>query len=250
METKQEAEGVPLAERLKHSALFLFDIDGTLLRGGTGVHRETFGHAYRTVYHLPLSLDGIPAGGRTDTWLLAEPLRRHGMADEEIWEKMPAAFESMQRFAEEYLRDLREYVLPGVPEVLTKLQAHGQLLGLLTGNLSRIAFAKLHHAGLDSYFGIGGFGEASEFRADLVPAALGHAGEITGRETRPGRAVVIGDTPFDIEAGKVHGTRTVGVATGTFSADELWSAGADIVFPSFADAEIAVERLMALSDLN
>ena len=57
-------------------ALYLFDIDWTLIRGGTPAHREAFTPAYREVYGLDLSLDGISAAGRTDTWLLAEPLRR------------------------------------------------------------------------------------------------------------------------------------------------------------------------------
>ena len=35
--------------------LFLFDIDGTLLRGGTRVHREAFTYAFQTVYGLPFS---------------------------------------------------------------------------------------------------------------------------------------------------------------------------------------------------
>lgn len=238
-------EGAIATPKDNAPVLFLFDIDGTLLRGATSVHRESFGHAYRTVYSLPLSLDGVSAAGRTDTWLLAEPLRRHGLGDEEIWDKMPAAFESMQRFAEEYLGDLRDRVLPGIPEVLSALQAHGQLLGLLTGNLSRIALAKLRHAGLGGYFDTGGFGEESEFRADLIPVALRHASVLAGRDIPPGGTIVIGDTPMDIKAGRTHGTHTAGVATGTCSVEELHAAGADLVFPSFEDVSHVVRKLLS-----
>ena len=45
--------------------------------------------------------------------------------------------------------------------------------------------------------------------------------------------MVIGDTPLDIEAGRAHGTLTVGVATGHFSETELQDA--DLVLPSFED---------------
>jgi phosphoglycolate phosphatase len=227
-------------------SLFLFDIDGTLLRGGTEVHREAFAHAYRAVYGVPLSLDGVPAAGRTDTWLLAEPLRRHGMPDEEIWARMPAAFAAMQEYCDRHLGDLRDRVLPGAEQVLAALHGRGELLGLLTGNLSRIAMAKMQHAGLDGYFDTGGFGEESEIRAHLVPVALANASHRAGHPIAARHTAVIGDTPMDIEAGKTHGTRTVGVATSWFSVDELAAAGADLVLPSLADVEEAVRDLLGV----
>lgn len=226
-------------------ALFLFDIDGTLIRGGTAVHRDAFGHAYRTVYGVDLTLDGIAAAGRTDTWLLAEPLRRIGMAEEQIQGRMAGAFAAMEDYVEEHLGDLRDRVLPGVPDVLDSLRSHGALLGLLTGNLSRIAMAKMRHAGLAPYFDTGGFGEESAVRAHLVPVALAKAGAMVGRQVPAHRAVVIGDTPLDIEAGTLGGTRTVGVATGPFSVEELQAAGAQLVLESFEDVDRAVEALLA-----
>jgi phosphoglycolate phosphatase-like HAD superfamily hydrolase len=226
--------------------LFLFDIDGTLMRGGTAVHVEAFTHAYRTIYGLPLSLDGVPAAGRTDTWLLAEPLRRQGMPDEEIWARMPEAFAVMQAFAEEHVGDLHDRVLPGVPAVLDALRNRGQLLGLLTGNLSRIAVAKMRHAGLGGYFQTGAFGEESEVRAELVPVALAHAGQAAGAPIPAARAVLIGDTPMDVEAGKAHGTHTVGVATGQFDVQQLSDAGADLVLPSLDPSEPAVAALLGV----
>jgi phosphoglycolate phosphatase len=237
---------VSLRSRMDTPPVYLFDIDWTLLRGGSPTHREAFFHAFREVYELPLSLDGIPAAGRTDTWLLAEPLRRHGLSDEEIWGRMPAAFDLMQTYVEERLPDLRAWVLPGVPEVLEGLRSSGGVLGLLTGNLSRIARAKMRHAGLDHYFRVGGFGEESEVRANLVPVALAHAAELIGKPLLPGHAVVIGDTPFDIEAGKTHGTRTAGIAAGPFSIEALHAAGADLVLPSFADHAAAITALRSL----
>ncbi|HLJ69058.1 MAG TPA: HAD family hydrolase [Chloroflexota bacterium] len=227
-------------------ALFLFDIDGTLLRTGTLVHRAAFGHTFRAVYGLPLDLDGMPAGGRTDRWLLAEPLRRSGMAPQQIEELMPRAFEEMQLYTEQNLSDLRDRVLPGVPQVLDALQDHGHLLGLLTGNLSRIAHAKLGHAGLDAYFQAGGFGEESENRADLIPVALAAASAIAGEAITPARTVVVGDTPLDVEAGKAHGTLTVGVATGPATRESLEASGADLVLATMADHDYAARSMLRL----
>lgn len=227
-------------------ALYLFDIDGTLLRGSTEVHRQAFAHVFQTVYGVPLSLDGIPAAGRTDTWLLIEALRRYGVPEQQIRARMPEAFRDMQDYVDRHMGDLRDKVLPGVPQVLSELRASGQLLGLLTGNLSRIAWVKLRHAGLVRYFQTGGFGEESDVRANLVPVALAKASEEAGRTIPASQAVVIGDTPMDVEAGKVHGTLTAGVATGPYTVEQLRESGADLALPSFQDAEAAVTALLQL----
>lgn len=226
--------------------LFLFDIDGTILRGGIGVHRDAFAHAYRTVYHRPLSLDGVLAAGRTDTWLLAEPLRRLGVSDEAIWAEMPRAFEVMEQYVEDHLQDVSDRVLPGVREVLARLTKAGSLLGLLTGNLTRIAHAKMRQSGLSEYFATGGFGGESVERADLVPVALAHAVACFGVPLQPGQTVLVGDTPLDVAAGQAHGTLTCGVATGQFSTDALRAAGADLALESLADYDRAVNELLRL----
>jgi phosphoglycolate phosphatase-like HAD superfamily hydrolase len=49
----------------------------------------------------------------------------------------------------------------------------------------------------------------------------------------PEDVFVIGDTPRDIHAGREAGFRTVGVATSDYSADDLNSAGADLVLSDF-----------------
>lgn len=224
-------------------SLYLFDIDGTILRGSTTVHREAFRHAYRTVYRRDaLSLDGISAAGRTDRWLLAETLRQHGVDEDTISRAMPEAFAAMAAYVEANLPDLHEHVLPGVPEVLLGLRAEGATLGLLTGNLRAIAFAKMRAAGLAQFFSTGGFGEESEERPDLVPVALRESGNLLAQD-----AVIIGDTPLDVAAGRSAGAQTAGVATGPFSEDDLRMAGADLVLPSLADASRAVDLLLALT---
>jgi HAD superfamily hydrolase (TIGR01549 family) len=62
---------------------------------------------------------------------------------------------------------------------------------------------------------------------DLVQAALDKAGADDG--------VMIGDTPWDIEAAKGAGVETLAVLTGGFSRAELDEAGAVAVFESVAE---------------
>ncbi len=62
---------------------------------------------------------------------------------------------------------------------------------------------------------------------DLVQAALEKAGTDD--------AVMVGDTPWDVEAARRAGIETIAVMTGGFSEDELRAAGAAQVFESIAE---------------
>jgi HAD superfamily hydrolase (TIGR01549 family) len=74
--------------------------------------------------------------------------------------------------------------------------------------------------------------EASKPEPDLVEAALAKA------KTRD--AVMVGDTPWDVEAARRAGIETVCVMTGGFSDQELRDAGAAAVFGSIVEL---LERL-------
>jgi phosphoglycolate phosphatase len=226
------------------TAVVLFDIDGTLIGLGTDVHKAAFAHAFREVYGVEASLDGIRAAGRTDTWLLFEPLRELGLTDREIGERLPAAFSAMCSYVDAHLGNLRDMVLPGVREVLKELAARGALVGLLTGNLEAIALAKMRKAGLEGWFEFGAFGEESATRSELVPVALRKAGMVVGEAVLPGQAVVVGDTPLDVEAARVHGVRSCGVASGPFVEIELLEAGADLVLRSLEPGDESADAIL------
>ncbi|MGA9598448.1 MAG: HAD hydrolase-like protein [Acidimicrobiia bacterium] len=60
-------------------------------------------------------------------------------------------------------------------------------------------------------------------------AALARALSRLGADDRVDDVTVIGDRRYDIEAGRAHNTRTIGVTWGFGSRDELEQAGADRV---------------------
>jgi HAD superfamily hydrolase (TIGR01509 family) len=64
---------------------------------------------------------------------------------------------------------------------------------------------------------------------DLVHAAL------DGVHAEPSAAVMIGDTPWDVEAARKGGVETIAVITGGFCEQELREAGAVAVYESVAD---------------
>jgi HAD superfamily hydrolase (TIGR01549 family) len=69
--------------------------------------------------------------------------------------------------------------------------------------------------------------ESTKPEPDLVRAALAKAGTDD--------AVMVGDTPWDIEAAKRAGLDTVTVMTGGYSEQELREAGAAVVFESLTE---------------
>jgi HAD superfamily hydrolase (TIGR01509 family) len=68
--------------------------------------------------------------------------------------------------------------------------------------------------------------QATKPAPDLVRVALERA------DARPEEAVMIGDTPWDVEAAQRAGVPTLAVLSGGFSAQELTDAGARQVFES------------------
>jgi HAD superfamily hydrolase (TIGR01509 family) len=71
--------------------------------------------------------------------------------------------------------------------------------------------------------------EATKPEPDLIKAAL----ERAGGEAQ--QAVMVGDTPWDVQAARRAGVDTLGVLTGGFAIEELKESGAVAVFESVSD---------------
>lgn len=214
--------------------LILWDIDGTLIVShGAGV--RAMEKALTKRFGVKVDLGAIDWAGRTDSWITGEVFRHVGLPDtpqnshdylEAYLEQLPLELASGQPGV----------VLPGVLELLETLSHRSDIAqGLLTGNLRRGAELKLTHHKVWHYFEFGAFADDSPRRNDLGPHALGRARERHAVEFTPDRTFIIGDTPHDIECGKVIGARTIAVATGTFSLEELAAHQPTAVFGNFAD---------------
>ncbi len=91
---------------------------------------------------------------------------------------------------------------------------------------------------------IGAYGDVSEVRGDLVPVARLNAAARYGADFAGRATVLVGDTPMDVEAATVNGARCVAVATGSFTAEQLAAAGADVVLADLADTALAVSAIL------
>ncbi len=212
----------------------LFDIDGTiLLTGGAGA--IAWQRAFAELYGVEASISEHTDAGMTDPEIAAivfrEVIGREGSPEERA------------RVIAGYLRHLPQTVaesdgyrvMPGIAELLERLIEEGVLLGLVTGNIEAAAHIKLARASLNRFFSFGGYGSDSADRTAVTRAALAR-GELvsggalgSGTQSPPEGAacISVGDTPRDVLAGHGAGLRVVGVATGSYSREELRGAGAD-----------------------
>ena len=221
---------------------FLFDVDKTLVDSG-GAGGRAMNLAFAQLFGIDQGFAGIGFSGRTDTGILREAIGVHGLDGD-----FPAL---LARFREAYysilpstLAESQGYVLPGVREVLAGLQtAPGAFLGLATGNFHEAARLKLAHFGLYDSFLAGGYADDSEDRAELVAIAIERLAEAGGGHG-PREVYVIGDTPLDIAAAQANGARSLAVATGFFSVDQLKAAGAGLVFPDFSCWQAVLDALL------
>jgi phosphoglycolate phosphatase-like HAD superfamily hydrolase len=215
--------------------LMLWDIDLTLIRtGGAGI--RGLNRAFSEVLGWPDAMAHVAPQGKTDPAIIREVCVRHGLrADSEI-----AA--TVQAILGLYVGHLRDEVdrtdayeiLPGIVEVLNSIADRPDVVqGLATGNIEEGARIKLERGSLNPYFQFGGFGGVSERRTDVVVEAARRARDFAGHAFDPDDTFVIGDTPNDVVAGREAGFRTVAVATGGYSADQLAAAGPDLVIDDF-----------------
>lgn len=112
--------------------------------------------------------------------------------------------------------------------LLERLQRRGILMGLVTGNLTRIGWKKVERAGLKRYFRFGAFGEMSADRAGLVRLAVRQARR-AGWIDRHTRIGLVGDSPNDVRAAQANRILAIAVATGISGPDELASLSPDVL---------------------
>jgi phosphoglycolate phosphatase len=212
--------------------LFLFDIDGTLLRGMPPAHRLAICDAARRIFAVSLApMDLGLTAGMTDTSIILRVLEEAGVPRKVIQAGLPEFFIAAGEAYEGHVPpDLRPYHTPHARAALERLREAGVCLGLVTGNIQRIAWVKLRAAELAEYFADGGFGDEAAEREQLPPLAIARLEKYYQRTFLPAQVVVVGDTPQDVACGKAWGLATVAVATGPAHSDvELRAAGADYV---------------------
>lgn len=214
--------------------IVLFDIDGTVLTFDgppPGPGRTALERAMLELYGVERATEGMRVAGGTDLALARALLERAGVAADDA---------TMSRLLSAYLAHLRSVLetrryhpIGDVAACVAALRSRGAVVGLATGNLREGAHHKLTSAGIDAVFDLelGSYGSDAEVRADIVRLASVRCGAADGDAI-----VVVGDTDFDVRAGRAVGARVVGVAVSQSARAELAQAGADVIVETCGDA--------------
>jgi phosphoglycolate phosphatase-like HAD superfamily hydrolase len=197
--------------------VLFWDIDGTLLTTGkAGV--PAWEAAVLEVTGRRFELSSIRVPGLTDFQIALETFERLGLdRDDERMARMVKRYEELLPSA---LPRRQGRVLPNVREILDALQDRRDVRSyLLTGNTRGGARAKLTHYDLFRYFPDGAFAEDTGARSTIAARGL----ELARRAGPVGddAVFVIGDTPHDIHCATAIKARTIAVATGGYSVEEL-----------------------------
>lgn len=197
--------------------ILFWDIDGTLLTTGkAGV--PAWEAAVKEVTGQDFQLSSIRVPGLTDFQIAKRTFELLGVdgSDEDL-ARMVSRYEDMLPAS---LPRKQGRVLPNVREILETVDRRADVNSyLLTGNTRRGARAKLTHYNLFHFFPDGAFAEDQGSRSSIASRAL----ELARRSgpINEEQIFVIGDTPHDIECAAAIDARTIAVATGGYSVEEL-----------------------------
>ena len=221
--------------------LWLFDIDGTLVNINK-IHMDT----YRKIYlNNGINVSDelvISTFGMTENEIHKNMFHKMNMSyDKRLIEKIQ---DQHQKAVVESIKNLKSIApLEGVTDCLNYLRKNDEYIGVVTGNIKKSAELILKKSKLDKYFSFLGCDSGNQSRKQIVLDAVEKARKLKYDFKK---IIVIGDTIHDIEAGKIAGAITVGVATGSGVFAELKKAKADIVLRTLKNYRKIINKINIL----
>lgn len=203
--------------------VILFDIDGTLV-DSTYHHALAWHRAFQQVglapplwqVHRAIGMGGDKLVGHVTGEGVED---KHGDELRELWKK-----EFQQLLAE-------VQPLPGAADLVRQVAGQGYVVALASSGEKPFADAALDLLGIGDHVAVtttASDAEQSKPEADILIASLDQVDGVS-------RSVLVGDTPYDVQAAAKIGLGCVTVLTGGFSRTELESAGAALVVASLEE---------------
>lgn len=210
--------------------LIIFDQEGTLVDSRIDI-ANSLNYALMTLGYPILNLDTITGYvGEGVTRLIERSLRHFGE---------PIELERARSlFLEYYTSHLTDntYLYPDVLETLEYLREKRK--AVISNKMEVLTRDLLKGLGVLDYFEVILGGDSTE-RKKPFPDPVLRVLRALGINSR--RALMVGDSPTDIEAGKRAGVFTCGVTYGYRSKDELLKAGPDLLIDSFLELKGLIE---------
>ena len=204
--------------------LIIFDWDGTLM--------DSAAHISTAMQHAIAGL-GLPA--RSDQQI--RELIGLGLTDAfaRLYPELntEATLRLLGQYRQHFLNPpiATATLFSGVTEALTALQAAGYCFAVATGKSRRGLDRALQETQLAPFFVTSRCADecASKPNPQMLEEILAHC------DVKPARALMIGDTEYDMAMASAIGMPALGVACGVHDAGRLLAAGAVAVLPSVKD---------------
>jgi pyrophosphatase PpaX len=187
--------------------IVLFDLDGTLIDSGP-IILASMQHAVRTVLDRDVAREELAAtvGGQG---LVAQMTELAPDRVEELIDVYRAHNDPLHETLEAFA---------GMVDVLARLRAEGRRLGIVTAKRHRtvaLAFARVPW--LEEQFDVVvGHEDTERHKPDPDPVLEA----LRRLDVPPAEAAYVGDSPFDIQAGKAAGAFAIAVSWGGIHSDE------------------------------
>jgi phosphoglycolate phosphatase len=236
----------------------LWNIDLTLLDVGQPT-RAAYADAFRDVTGRPL-VQLPQMAGRTESEIFFEALAVNAAGPDP---GAAAGDELLGRFnrqlavafgARRGTLTKQGRLMPGARDAVAQVgRLPGVVQTVLTGAIRPNAIEKLRAFGIEQFFDaeIGGYGSEVYPKGAMLLDTRGRAAQKYGADFTERSTLYIGDSSRDMEAARIGGSRSLGIASGRSSAGELRDAGADAVLDDLADTVAviaAVDRLTLTGD--
>lgn len=201
--------------------ILFWDIDGTLLKTAkAGLY--AFEQVIEETFQISFDFNTITAAGMTD-YYIAHQVIEYATGRQPVPTEITKLITHYEKILPHHLALRQGHLTPSVKDILTYLHQQEDYVSLLlTGNTEIGAKTKLAHYGLDHFFDFSksAFCNNSFHRTDISAQALSIVKQHYPT-VAPDHIYIIGDTPNDIHCGKAIGARTIAVATGRYSMEEL-----------------------------
>ena len=230
-----------ISDETMPDSAFIFDIDGTLV-DLRKIWEQTYTLLYQQKHNLiltPAELKSMfgPPELEGHTAILT---RRNIYTPERAQELVTATETTMVSIFNE--ANLFPSLLPGVFSCLHDFYQARVPLACATGNIPSIGKAILSATKIAPYFSVVACSEPeTKARSDIVQRALDGLRN-QGNQLDLEKVYVIGDSPSDVTAAQQVGVKSVAVATGHYSVEELAAYHPNIVLKDLRGLSAAVEN--------